>query len=73
MGKKNVIIVLLFTAFMLAASFYVGARDDIEKLRQANIRMYQMLPSHQQQKLKGEWELRMDMLDPGPHRNQWDR
>jgi len=70
---KDAIIALLFTALMITASLYVGARDDIDRLRQANIRMFNMLPGHQQEILVTEDQLRAEMMDPGPYQNPWDR
>jgi len=57
---------VLFTALLVTASLYYGARDDVDRLRRANVRMFNMLPEHQQQMLKEEYELRGEMMDPGP-------
>lgn len=67
---KDGITLILFVAFIITASLYFGARDDIDRLRQANLRMFNMLPAHQQEMLVGEDRLRGELLDPGPYRSQ---
>ncbi|NYT74269.1 hypothetical protein HZU72_17805 [Halomonas sp. QX-2] len=70
---KNGIILLLFFASTLFAGLYFAAREDISELRQQTQMLFQMLPESQQRRLVDDWETRMDMLDTGPHQNQWDR
>lgn len=71
--NKNGIILILFFGCTLFAGLYFAAREDISDLRQQTQMLFQKLPEHQQRQLVDDWETRMEMLDPGPHRNQWDR
>lgn len=73
MKNKDSIIFLLFFACMTLFGLYMAAKNDADEAKQNARKLFRMLPENQQRRLTEGHETRMDMLDAGAHRNQWDR